>query len=560
MELQERQLRKRLREDFEPLIDMSDSQHHNEEEQAKIRTSRALAALTIAANAQISVEDACASVVDESGDEGLDAIGITLARGEIYVVQAKASSGSPSPTEVLKFNQGIRYLLDWDWDSLGGKTQKRRGEIETASEGDVKVIAIFSHFGAQQTDETATRLSDKLLSDVNSSGDILDFQYQGLRENHDNRNIASGLGLPDYDLVFERWITMNDYRSEIMGVVTGDQLAQMVDSFNERLFDKNIRAVLKATDTNKSLDATLEKSPQDFWYYNNGITIVSNSISCARTSPRTADETFKLQGLSVVNGAQTCGALGRALRENAPLEDVRVTVRVMSKEGHSEDFTKKVTRYTNTQNQVTNREFVSLDPYQQELSESLLSEQIQYSFRTGQTLDHDEYVFAFDLEEATRALACLTGVDNATRAKREIGRMWSDITASPYRELFPRNLNPATMYNAVRFWRAFEEIYVAAGKFMDSRSAGIVRNSTYMSCALFMQSARAEQVDFKDIDLDIDSWISSKRADIERLARNVVELHENDNPAGFPMSFFKNRQKIEAFSRKVRNRFWETGS
>lgn len=108
---------------------MSDSQHHNEEEQAKIRTSRALAALTIAANAQISVEDACASVVDESGDEGLDAIGITLARGEIYVVQAKASSGSPSPTEVLKFNQGIRYLLDWDWDSLGGKTQKRRGKL-----------------------------------------------------------------------------------------------------------------------------------------------------------------------------------------------------------------------------------------------------------------------------------------------------------------------------------------------------------------------------------------------------------------------------------------------
>lgn len=538
---------------------MSDSQRHNEDEQAKIRTSRALAALTIAANAKISVEDACASVVDEPGDEGLDAIGITLARGEIYLVQAKASSGSPSPTDILKFNQGIRYLLDWDWDSLGEKTRKRRSEIEAASEDDVKVKAIFSHLGTQGPNEKAEKLSEQLLSEVNSSGEILDYQYQGLRENHDNRNIANGLGLPDYELVFERWVTMNHYRSEIMGVVTGEQLARMVDSFNERLFDKNIRAVLKSTETNKSLDATLEKSPLDFWYYNNGITIVANSISCARTSPRAADETFYLQGLSVVNGAQTCGALGRALRENASLEDVRVTVRVISKEGHSENFTQEVTRYTNTQNQVTNREFVSLDPYQQELSESLLSEQIQYSFRTGQTLDHDEHVFAFDLEEATRALACLTGVDNATRAKREIGRMWSDITANPYRELFPRDLNPATMYNAVRFWRAFEEIYVAAGKFMDSRSAGIVKNSTYMSCALFMQSARAEQVDFKDIDLDVDTWISSKRTDIERLAHNVVELHENENPGGFPMSFFKNRQKIEAFSRKVRNRFRERG-
>lgn len=314
MELQERQIRKRLAEDFEPLIDMSDCSSHSAEEQAKIRTSRALAALTVAANAKIPVDEACASVVDESGDAGIDAIGLAIARGEVYVVQAKTGSGAPSPTEVLKFTRGIRLFLDWNWNRLGLKARRRRAEFEAALESDVKVVAIYSYLGSQGPNEDAAFESSQLTEEVNSSGEILDFRYEGLRENYEHRNIANGLSSPDYDLVFDRRVTMGDYRSEIMGIVTGDQLASMVELFNERLFDKNIRAILRSTDTNEMLDGTLKDNPSDFWYYNNGITVVADSISCRRTNPRNADETFFLKGLSVVNGAQTCGALARALR------------------------------------------------------------------------------------------------------------------------------------------------------------------------------------------------------------------------------------------------------
>lgn len=553
MEIQERQIRKRLLQDFEPSIDISDSASHGVDEQAKIRTSRALAALSVAANAKLSVEESCASVVDEPGDAGIDAIGITLSLNEIYVVQSKSSKGSPSPTEVMKFTEGVRRLLDWDWEALGKKTKRRQAEIENALEGsNARVVAIFSHLGSQPPNDEALRSSNRLLDEVNKSGDILEFRYEGLRENFDHRNIASGLGSPDSELTFDRWVTISDYRSEIMGFVGGEQLARMVESFNDRLFDRNIRSILKSTETNEILDSTLRDTPSDFWYYNNGITIVANSISCKRTNPRSVDESFMLQGLSVVNGAQTCGALARILREGNSLDDVRVTVRVISTEGHSGDFEKLVTRYTNTQNQITSREFVSLDPYQQELRDTLLAEKIQYTYRTGQVPDDVDFEFSFDLEEATRALACLNGVVNATRAKREIGRMWSDIKSAPYTELFPRNLNAAEMYNAVRFWRYYNRILSSIAMELDPREARIIQNSSYVGCALMMQSYRRDGQDLSQIDANIENWLQSKTSDVKNMSKICIKLHEQRNGAGYPLSFFKNLQKVERFATDLR--------
>lgn len=554
MKIQERQLRRRLAEDFEPHIVMTDVSNHKTGELSKFRTSRALAALTVADRAKTTAEESCSSVVDESGDAGIDAIYVSQMRGEIYLVQAKTSDGSPSPTEVMKFTKGIKRFLDCDWQALGPKARARASEFEDALEIS-KVVAVFSHLGVQDPNVDATDESDRLVSEVNANGEILEFSYEGLRENFERRNTALNLGAPDHEIEFERWVTMGDYRSEIMGIVAGDQLAELVDTFSERLFDKNIRSILKTTETNETLHATLSSEPSKFWYYNNGITIVAESISCGRINPRATDERFKLKGLSIVNGAQTSGALARAKRSGVALEDVKVTVRVISTAGHEPDFGKQVTRKTNTQNQVTNREFVALDPYQLELSEILHAEGILYSFRSGQSLESEQHRFAFDLEEATRALACLSSIDNATRAKRELGRMWLDIKTNPYLELFPRNLEPANMYNAVRFWRSFGMALDNVGNTLEKRAANIAKNSLYMACALFMQTARAKGVVFSNFEWEVEQWISDNTQDIERLIRIIVDTHEVENSSGHAMAFFKNQQKMASFAGRVGKEF-----
>ncbi|EFD49896.1 hypothetical protein HMPREF0569_0077 [Micrococcus luteus SK58] len=556
MELQERQIRKRLRDDFEPHIDLSDvEQHHGEEQLAKFRTTRALAALTLCAHANLDVVAACGAVVDESGDEGLDAIGYSPSRQELYLIQAKTSSGSPSPSEVSAFCDGIQHVLNWEWSMLGPKVRARRQEIEAALEdSNCRVIAVFSHLGKGDPNKQAVAHSDRLLKTINSSGEILDIRYEDLKDNYNRRHVSNGFGAIDHELQLERWTTLGDYRSEIIGVISGDQLARLVVDYGDAIFDRNIRTVLSSTPTNETIDKTIESDPSHFWYFNNGITVVADSIKCPhRTAPRPNDESFLLKSLNVVNGAQTCGALARALKAGVNLEEVRVTIRIISTQGQSNDFEQLVTRYTNTQNQITNKEFVSLDNVQQELSDLLRGEDILYAYKTGQ-VDGASYKFSFDLEDATRAMACLTGPRNATRAKREIGRMWADLSAAPYTDLFNSRLKAERLYNAVHFWRQVNGLIDGIEVEYEAREGRIVSNSRYIACSVLMKQYQALGNHFDEINSAVDNWVSHNSTAISDLMKLIIRIHEEVNPQGYPMSFFKNVEKSADFYYKVTER------
>ncbi len=91
-----------------------------------------------------------------------------------------------------------------------------------------------------------------------------------------------------------------------------------------------------------------------FWYFNNGITVLCQKVAktaLGATSKKAG--TFAFEGVSIVNGAQTVGGIGRAADDH-PQEvgDARVTIRFISLENCPADFAEEVTRGTNTQNRV----------------------------------------------------------------------------------------------------------------------------------------------------------------------------------------------------------------
>jgi hypothetical protein len=122
----------------------------------------------------------------------------------------------------------------------------------------------------------------------------------------------------------------------------------------------NVRDYLgsKSSDSNinNGIKKTAEREPHNFWAYNNGLTILVNSYTTPRKGKKGGLK-FSFSGMSIVNGAQTTGAVSSL--EKAPLKAAKVAVRLIQTE--TPDIVYDIIRYNNSQNKVTASDFRSTD-------------------------------------------------------------------------------------------------------------------------------------------------------------------------------------------------------
>ena len=556
MTLQVNQIEDRLKKDFVPYIDTSDINQHAGTNLEKQQLTRALAAMCIAVHSHIPAQEAAACVTDGANDDGIDAISYSSITKTVYIVQSKYKEYPPSPTDVEKFTRGIMHLLDGNYDFMNRKLQSRREEIDENLNDCDHIVAVFCHLSADAPAEETLDISNKFTDNINASGEILKFQYMKLSDIHAERRIAQTMESAEVDLQVEKWLTPGDYKKEIMGIVTGNQIAELYTRFGDALFDNNIRKVIQNSETNNLILDTIRNTPSSFWAYNNGITILTNTINCVG-KPRpsiSGSERFKLSSVSIVNGAQTSGALGRALDEGIPLDDIYVTVRIISTEGQEETFGQNVTRFTNTQNTIGVREFVALDPNQEYWHQTLRDEGYLYTYKTGGQSDNEDFKLSFGLEEATRALACLSGIEDATRTKSKISQMWSNIEGERYKRLFPEELNVMTMVNAVIFWRSFNDLYSQFISSSEGKRKKVLQEGTYACCTLAMEKFGYDHVLADVKRQDIDGWLQNNARLIEQLANTCFDQHEAVNGSGYAGSFFKNSDKVSSLADTLRQK------
>lgn len=145
------------------------------------------------------------------------------------------------------------------------------------------------------------------------------------------------------------------------------------------LFGQNLREALEKSKTYEGMKNTIRNNPEDFWFYNNGITILAEDFNskCSENSV----EQIILKNFSIINGAQTTSSLGKFLQEatlNECEEDIeklkKVFVLVRVLKVVDEDFAAKIAIYNNTQNPITTRDMASGRPEQQKLYNKLLGD------------------------------------------------------------------------------------------------------------------------------------------------------------------------------------------
>ena len=150
-------------------------------------------------------------------------------------------------------------------------------------------------------------------------------------------------------------------------------LYRLFKKHKTKLFSANIRDYLgsRSTDSNinNGIKKTIEGDPSNFWVFNNGVTILTNSFSSPQKTKRGKEITVK--GFSIVNGAQTTGAIGSLRR--LPDNNAKVQARFVSTTDNDHDLIRKIIQFNNSQNKVEASDFRSTDKIQKRLKYEMIS-------------------------------------------------------------------------------------------------------------------------------------------------------------------------------------------
>lgn len=163
----------------------------------------------------------------------------------------------------------------------------------------------------------------------------------------------------------------------------------LFEKYGFLLFQKNVRNPLMVSELNQQIEKTITDNPAFFWYYNNGLTAITYLLPEIRNEAETATVT----GLQIINGAQTVYSIYKAYKDASPVKrqimdsESFVTLRILKSGG--KDFDLNVTRFTNSQNPVSDRDFVANDEVQKRLQEESFKTSFWYEKRRGEFRNRD---------------------------------------------------------------------------------------------------------------------------------------------------------------------------
>jgi hypothetical protein len=542
-EIHIRQIRATLKKEFAGLIDVSDYDGRPEEERASAFLTRALAAFALVTVSGVDVDQAAAAVVDGGQDNGIDAILPSAAERILYVVQSKwrhDGSGSMDRGDILKLITGFRDLINGRFERFNQKLRAKSTEVLSAlNDAGTRMVIVVAYTGQEPLSPEVARDLQDTLDELNNPTDVVSLKV--LRQANIYSAVAEGVkGAPvALEVVLYDWGQVREPYFAVYGQVSASDVSDWWQDHYPRLFAPNIRMFLGETDVNESLMDTLGTSPERFWYYNNGITVLSASVKKKPIGGDSRDMgIFECADFRVVNGAQTIGAIATASASHQDfVAKARVPIRIISLEQCPEGFDREVTRCTNTQNKIDRRDFVALDVEQERLRGELQLEDVAYAFKSGDVIPRGQT--GFDIIEATVALACRQpDLSLAVQAKREIGKLWEDIERPPYKVLFNPSVESADVWKAVQVLRVVEDQLAEIRKGTEGREQLLaIHGNRFIAHAVFQRRQK-----------EFDEAPASLSPDLQALIRDSVQTTYAQAltavnqlfPDGYLASVFKN--------------------
>jgi hypothetical protein len=539
-EVQHSQIKSKLLELTSPLIDSSDITTTSISDKEANILSRSIAAATIKIVAEVDDPNAVASVVDGGKDNGIDALHYDPSTKALFLVQSKWSNTHTSSIEsgaVLKFLQGVQDLVSLKKDRFNEKIQKRWSIIEDALKKLTSVHLIVAYPGSGKIDDDIQDKIDDFIKSQNDTSEL--FFFRPITQRELFQHFVQEAAPPQINLTVRltHYGLVESPLRAVYGQVSAADVAHWYKNHGNHLFAGNIRSFLGSSEVNSAIADTVKSDANYFWFYNNGITIIAEDLK--RQAIGGNDRSvgvFDCKNVTIVNGAQTVGTIGRTLTtEESP---AFLQARIIVVDDPESSLGKRITRASNTQNKIDARNFVALDSEQERIRTELLIEKVNYEYREGEPLEST--VDGFEFIEAVTTLACASEeMSYVALSKGYVGGLYVDITAAPYKALFNPGTSSKRLWNVVQLSRRVDKAIKTLTDQSSPAERGIVVHGNRFLMHCILRRLEAEN-DLSKNDEIVESDIEEA---VKHCLEGVVKVIEQTYPDAYLAPLFKNVKK-----------------
>lgn len=556
MNINMRRVQTRIAELFKDEIDLSDLKSPA----PYTFETRSLAAFALVMLSGLDIQQACAHITDGYHDLGIDALYLDEKQKKLFVVQSKwraDGSGGIAQEEMLVFVQALQRVLDENLAGANTKIQAKIMDVDTAlTQMGYQIQGVFIHTGNQNANSFVLKLMEDLMSRTNDEiSSILSFEeisfkniYEFLSKGQEQQTIDIA------DVILNNWGKIETPYTAYYGTVSAVAVGEWYNTYGNFLFEKNIRFYKGNTEVNEGMKKVLLQEPEKFYYYNNGLKLLCRKIQ-RKAKKSTTNETglFALEGVSLVNGAQTAGTIGALYTDHSDqLAKANVMVQIIDLSNIDVDTSTQITRLSNTQNRIENKDFAALDIEQERLRQELVFSHYGYLYKSGDKMTNPDNQISFD--EGIVALACLhEDITYAVLAKRNVGALSEDITKAPYKVLINGGTNSFVLLNTVLYMREVEK-YLQEKKTLaeNNRERLIYIHGNRVMLHLVLQVVKMD-ANFYTTILDCHGMRDKVAPLIDDLESRLAETIERTYPESYPANIFKNVQKCKEIETAIKS-------
>jgi len=290
--------------------------------------------------------------------------------------EAQKKKKAAKATKASDLNTAVSWILGRDVDDLPEALQSAAQELQSAMDaGEISKIHVWyvhnlpQSVNVEKELKTVQSTAKKLIKSEAKwravDVEVVEVGNERLQEWYSTRNntikvdgqislpVTQGYELSSSDQSWHAFVT----------VVPLSWLRELFLQYKgELLFSANIRnylGVVKSdNDINSGIKTTATNEPEHFWAYNNGLTILTRGFQ-----HDSEGKLLTVNGLSIVNGAQTTGVVGNLDQNPGP--NAVVQVRFISTSNR--DLIRSIIKFNNSQNKVKSSDFRSDDATQHRL-------------------------------------------------------------------------------------------------------------------------------------------------------------------------------------------------